>query len=153
MMRAHVDVRATVLYICKALSKLDTKMSPLDSNKTKFNVYIKAQVIALDARGETTDDPLVNVFKGYQMAQDADLFCKFNKRKKDAYDEGMEIIALSSWKWLKTSTRLIFSLENGAHPPRNRSRSLPLWHRSNKSMMLPLLLLLRTSRISLSPNI
>ncbi len=92
--RAHVDTRATVSFIRSALSNLDTKMSALDSNITKFNIYVKAQVISLEARGEVTNDLLVNVFKGYQMAQDDD-FQAFVKRKKDMYDEGADITVSS----------------------------------------------------------
>ncbi len=94
IMRAHVDTRATVSFIREALSKLDDKMSAFDSNITKFNTYVKAQVISLEARGETTNDLLVNVFKGYSMAQDED-FGNFIKRKKDAYDEGGNITVAS----------------------------------------------------------
>jgi hypothetical protein len=94
IMRAHVDTRATVTFICEALSQLDVKMSAFDSNITKFNIYVKSQVISLEARGKATNDLLVNVFKGYQMAQDED-FAQFFKRKKDAYDEGADITVAS----------------------------------------------------------
>jgi hypothetical protein len=88
--KAHVDTRATVSFIHMALSSLDSKMMALNSDISKFNAYVKTQVIALEDRGETTTDLLVNVFKGYGMAQDAD-FLDFVKRKKDAYDEGADI--------------------------------------------------------------
>jgi hypothetical protein len=94
IMRAHVDTRATVTFIREALSQLDVKMSAFDSNITKFNIYVKSQVICLEARGESTNDLLVNVFKGYQIAQDED-FAQFVKRKKDAYDEGADITVAS----------------------------------------------------------
>ena len=94
IMKAHVDTRATVSFICTALSSLDTKMMALDSDISKFNAYVKTQVIALEARGETTSDLLVNVFKGYETAQDSE-FALFIKRKKDAYDEGADITAVS----------------------------------------------------------
>ena len=69
-------------------------MSGLDSNITKFNIYVKSQVISLEGRGESTNDLLVNVFKGYEMAQDED-FGQFIKRKKDAYDKGADITVTS----------------------------------------------------------
>jgi hypothetical protein len=69
-------------------------MSGLDSNITKFNIYVKSQVISLEARGESTNGLLVNLFKGYQIAQDED-FAQFIKRKKDAYDEGANITVAS----------------------------------------------------------
>jgi hypothetical protein len=88
--KAHVDTRATVSFIRTALSSLDTKMMALDSNISKFNAYVKTQVIALEARGEITTDLLVNVFKGYETAHGSE-FALFIKRKKDAYDEGGDI--------------------------------------------------------------
>jgi hypothetical protein len=81
----HVDTRATVSFIHNALSSLDTKMMALDSDISKFNAYVKTQEIALEARGETTTDLLVYVFKGYETAQDSKL-ALFIKLKKDAYD-------------------------------------------------------------------
>jgi hypothetical protein len=63
--KAHVDTRATVSFIRTALSSMDTKMMALDSDISKFIAYVKTQVIALEARGETTTDLLINVFKGY----------------------------------------------------------------------------------------
>jgi hypothetical protein len=44
--KAHVDTRATVSFIRTALSSLDTKMMALDSDISKFNAYVKTQVIA-----------------------------------------------------------------------------------------------------------
>jgi hypothetical protein len=85
--KAHVDTRATFSFIRTALSSLDTKMKALDSDISKFDAYVKTQVIALEARGETTADLLMNVFKGYETAQDSE-FALFIKRKKDDYDEG-----------------------------------------------------------------
>jgi hypothetical protein len=92
--KAHMDTRATVSFIRTALSSLDTKMMALDSHISKFNAYVKTQVIALKYRGETTTDLLVNVFKGYETAQDSE-FALFIKRKKDAYDEGGDITVTS----------------------------------------------------------
>jgi hypothetical protein len=94
IMRAHVDTRATVTFIREALSQLDVKMSGLDSNITKFNIYVKSHVMSFEARGESTNNLLVNVFKGSQMAQDKD-FAQFIKRKKDAYDKGADITVAS----------------------------------------------------------
>jgi hypothetical protein len=92
--KAHMDTRATVSFIRTSLSSLDTKMMALDSDISKFNAYVKTQVIALEARGETTTDLLVNVFKGYETGQDSE-FALFIKRKKDAYDEGGYITVTS----------------------------------------------------------
>jgi hypothetical protein len=66
----------------------------------------------------------VNVFKGYQMAQDKD-FAQFVKRKRTPMMRAPTLPVPPSWMLHKTSTRLDSLLENGAFPLRNRSRSLP----------------------------
>jgi hypothetical protein len=49
IMRAQVDTRATASFIRTALSSLDTKIMALDSDISKFNAYVKTQVIAREA--------------------------------------------------------------------------------------------------------
>ncbi len=121
--KAHVDTRATVSFIRTALSSLDTKMMALDSDISKFNAYVKTQVIALEARGETTTDLLVNVFKGYETAQDSE-FALFIKRKKDAYDEGGDITVTSLMDAAENKyKRRECSSRHGVPQPRNKNRS------------------------------
>jgi hypothetical protein len=121
--KAHVDTRATVSFIRTALSSLDTRMMALESDISKFNAYVKTQVIALEARRETTTDLLVNVFKGYETAQDSE-FALFIKRKKDAYDKEGDITATSLMRvLLKTNSRPGCSSKPGVHQPRNKNRS------------------------------
>jgi hypothetical protein len=147
IMRAHVDTRATVTFICEALSQLDVKMSSLDSNITKLNIYVKSQVISLEARGESINNLLVNVFKGYQMAQDED----FAQLRRTPMMKEPTLPLPPSWMLQKTSTRLDSSLENGAPPLKNRSRSLPSRHKwINFGLRL---LLRRTSRKMGSPTL
>jgi len=92
IMKAHVDTRATIGFIRTSLSSLDTKMVTLDSDISKFNAFVKTQLISLEARGESfiASELLMNIFKGYGSAQDAD-FATFIKRKRDSYDEGDDI--------------------------------------------------------------
>jgi hypothetical protein len=71
-----------ILHFYTAVSLLDNKMMALDSN-LKFNAYVQAQVIALYyAQGEIRWDLLINVLKGYEMAQDANFTSLFVNRKK-----------------------------------------------------------------------
>jgi hypothetical protein len=62
--QAHVDSRATVSFIRTSRTKFDEKMFELDSNVEAFNVYVKSQLKSLSARGETSNDLLINLFKG-----------------------------------------------------------------------------------------
>ena len=85
--KAHVDSRATVMFIRDSLRDLGSKMVDLDSNVQEFNLYVKAQTKALSARGETSNDLLNNLFKGYKAADDAE-FQDFVRRKLNEYEEG-----------------------------------------------------------------
>jgi hypothetical protein len=87
--QAHVDSRATVSHIHHSLGKLDKKMIKLDSDIEVFNFYVKAQVKHVSARGEASSDLLVNLFKGYKVANEVE-FEDFIKRKQNAYKEGEE---------------------------------------------------------------
>jgi hypothetical protein len=55
-----------------------------DSNITEFNKYVKKQMETLAAGGETTNDLITNLFKGYSHAKDKD-FREWIKAKKRAY--------------------------------------------------------------------
>jgi hypothetical protein len=88
--QAHVDSRATVSFIRTSLTQLDAKMTELDSDVESFNFYVKAQIKSLSARGETSSDLLINLFKGYKAADDVE-FLDFIRRKENAYEEGDDI--------------------------------------------------------------
>jgi hypothetical protein len=79
--QAHVDSQATVLHIQTLLTLLDTKMIELDLNIETFNQYVKAQIKNLLAWGETSSDLLINLFKGYKVADDVE-FLDFIRRKE-----------------------------------------------------------------------
>jgi hypothetical protein len=88
--QAHVDSRATISFIRTSLTKLDTKMIELDSDIEAFNFYVKAQIKSLSARGETSSDLLINLFKGYNAANDVE-FLDFLRRKENSYEEGEDV--------------------------------------------------------------
>jgi hypothetical protein len=88
--RAHVDSRATASFIRTSLTKLDEKMIELDSNMLESNACVKAQVNALSQRGQTTDDLLINLFKGHKMAKDVE-FQDLIRRKSNHHDEGGDV--------------------------------------------------------------
>jgi hypothetical protein len=82
--KAHVDSRATVSFIRTSLTLLDTKMIELDSNVETFNQYVKSQIKNLAARGDTSSDLLINLFKGYRAANNVE-FADFIRRKVNSY--------------------------------------------------------------------
>ena len=85
--RATVDTRSTASHLRKNLTDLDSYMATINSNIEEFNNYVKINQQGLKARGERTDDLMINLFKGYAAARDA-TFVKYIATKQDAYDEG-----------------------------------------------------------------
>ena len=65
-----LDTNATVRNIRQKLSSLDTYLPTIGHDITKLNLYVKELMQRLSARGETTQDLLVNLFKGYASASD-----------------------------------------------------------------------------------
>jgi hypothetical protein len=104
---SHNDTNATVKFIRERLSSLDTYMTTVDSDITKFNQHVQSNIIALHARGETTHDLLSNLFKGYAAASDR-AFVAYIAKKEDEYEEGTNIepkklmqLALNKYNTLK----------------------------------------------------
>jgi hypothetical protein len=81
---------ATVMSVHTSLTKLDSMMVELNSNVQEFNVYVKSQVKSLLVRGETSNDLLNNLFKGYKAVNDSE-FEEFIKHKENEYDEGHDV--------------------------------------------------------------
>jgi hypothetical protein len=79
-----------VLTIRARLSSLDTKIAKLQDNIIDLNMFVQTNKAALIARGETTDDLMVNLFKGYKKCWDKQFITWINA-KEDAYNEGTAI--------------------------------------------------------------
>ena len=106
IMVSHVDTRATITSVRTKLSSLDQAMRDHDSNIELFNDYVIGQVSKLHARGEQTQDLLVNLFKGYKACKDAE-FVDYIKKKEDFYEEGgqLDYQQLMDWALNKFKTR------------------------------------------------
>jgi hypothetical protein len=90
MQKAIINTRVTASLLCKNLSSLNTYMSMVKSNIEQFNKYVKVNWEGLKACGESCDDLMINLFKGYQSASDHEFIC-YIKQKQDAYDDGSDI--------------------------------------------------------------
>ena len=88
--RITIDSRSTVTYIRSMLSDLDKHMVRFDCDVTQFNDFVKTQIDALQARGETSNDIMVNLFKGYKAITDSQ-FKQYIAQKINEYDEGSNI--------------------------------------------------------------
>lgn len=87
---SHSDTQAQTAYIRNQLSSLDTYMESVGSDVEKFNIHVRSLVQQLKARGETTQDLLVNLFKGYKAAQDSK-FVEYIEKREDEYEDGENI--------------------------------------------------------------
>ena len=84
---SHLDGNATTTVIRTKLSSLDTFINTIGCDITKFNAHIQLLLEGLSARGETTNNLLINLFKGYKAATD-NTFVKYIERKQEEYDDG-----------------------------------------------------------------
>ena len=69
--KIFIDTRATTAAICRELSTLDAYMrsdAANGCNIEKFNLYVQKLINNLAARGETSTDATINLFKGYLAA-------------------------------------------------------------------------------------
>jgi hypothetical protein len=89
---SHLDTNATTSSIRTKLSNLDTYIVTIASDITKFNGYVRLLIDSLAARGETSNDLLTNLFKGYGAATDR-IFVDYIGRKKEKYEEGEDVSA------------------------------------------------------------
>jgi hypothetical protein len=88
LMSAEADTRATTAHARDNLGRLDAYMTALEGSDVKtFNLYVRRQLQTLTARGETTQDLVNNLFKGYLKTKSAK-FHGFIERKKESYQEG-----------------------------------------------------------------
>lgn len=87
--QSHIDTNATTSAIRHALATLDSYMPVVSYDITKFNQYVRTQLEALQARGETTHDLTTNLFRAYLTVKDKD-FKEYIKRKESDYEENNE---------------------------------------------------------------
>jgi hypothetical protein len=79
---SHLDTNATTSSIRTKMSNLDSYSMTIGSDITKFNGYVRLFIDSLAARGETSNDLLTNLFKGYEAATDK-TFVDYIGRKKE----------------------------------------------------------------------
>jgi len=86
----HINTRSMVMHIRAKLSALDLYILTIGCNITKFNAYIKDLIDSLMARGEMTNNLLVNLFKAYKAVSNQE-FVTYIHKKEDKYKEGAKI--------------------------------------------------------------
>mmetsp|Transcript_101610 Transcript_101610/g.294034 ORF Transcript_101610/g.294034 Transcript_101610/m.294034 type:complete len:427 (+) Transcript_101610:119-1399(+) len=107
---SSIQTNATTSAIRTRLSELDKYIVQIDSDISKFNEYVELNVAALTARGETTTDLLVNLWKAYKNCGDK-TFASYMKREHEDYQMKNEDVepralmntALNMFKLMKES--------------------------------------------------
>jgi hypothetical protein len=69
---------------------MDSKIASFNYDIKKFSAWVKGQVSALAAHGETTSDLIVNLFKGSEAVPDR-VFKDYIEQKKSNSEEGSTI--------------------------------------------------------------
>jgi hypothetical protein len=87
---SSIDTNATTRFLREQLSSLNKLMIEKESNVIEFNESVRGLLDSLASRGESTQDLLSNLFKGYEAASD-EQFVKYVLKKQDDYDEGADI--------------------------------------------------------------
>jgi hypothetical protein len=128
--KAHVDLRATALFVCLALGHLDVKMIELCSNVIKFNLCVTKQIQILFHRAQESEDLLVNRIMGCKAAQDVE-FTDLIRRKENECDEGRDftVDSLMADVLAKCHTRVVIKKQWGA-PTTDQQQILALTARA-----------------------
>jgi len=88
--RITIDSRSAVTYIHSALSELDQHMAKCGNDVSRFNDFVRMQLDALNARGKSSNDIMVNLFKGYKSVSDGQ-FKQYIAQKVNEFNEGSSI--------------------------------------------------------------
>jgi hypothetical protein len=90
--KSTVDTIATVHVLRNSIANLEVKMKEMNGDVKAFNLHVTQVRNSLIARGETVNELMLNLFKGY-AAVDDEAFTRYIGRKQDAYEDGTVITA------------------------------------------------------------
>ena len=122
---SYLDTNATTANIRKKLSSLDTYILTIGSDITKFNIHVSMLMDSLAARGESTQDLLTNLFKGYQAATDK-TFVDYIGRKLEKYEEGEDVTSDALMEQADNKFKLLKESGNWNAPSEQEEKILAL---------------------------
>jgi len=122
---SYLDTNATTANIRKKLSSLDTYILTIGSDITKFNIHVSLLMDSLAARGESTQDLLTNLFKGYQAATDK-TFVDYIGRKLEKYEEGEDVTSEALMEQADNKFKLLKESGNWNAPSEQEEKILAL---------------------------
>ena len=108
--------------VVNRLSALDVYLPTVGYNITKFNMYVKNLVDQLRARGEYTNDLLINLFKGYLLATDK-LFTAYIDKQLEAYKECQDITVDQLMLWARNKYDLLLDKDT-CNPPTEQEEKI-----------------------------
>lgn len=88
---SHLDTNATISTLRLNLCNLDAYVRDNGTDIAAFNTYVQNQIDGLSARGETTDDLIVNLFKGYKEIKDEN-FSQYIRQIENGHEDGTSVI-------------------------------------------------------------
>ena len=97
--------------------RITTYILTIGSDITKFNMHVSMLIDSLAARGETTTDLLMNLFKGYQLATDKS-FVNYIGRRLERFEEGETTTAATLMKLANNKFKML--KEGGARNAPNK---------------------------------
>ena len=87
--KRYLDLNATVTTLWLNLTNLDEYVTTNGSDIIAFNAYMQSQVDRLGLQGKTTNDLIINLFKGYKALQDK-LFQEYLHTLENGHDSRSE---------------------------------------------------------------
>ena len=104
-----VDTTSTTYQLRESIYTIKEYMSLVNSNIELFDLRVKNDGEGLKVRGETFDDLIMKLFKGYKAAADSK-FVDYIKTKEESYLDGDQLdstkliqLALNTYTMRKTS--------------------------------------------------
>eukprot|EP00957_Ditylum_brightwellii_P185944 14156164-Ditylum_brightwellii.AAC.1 len=117
MEKTVIDTLVTTSTYQNNLQELDTYMAQVNSNIANFNQHIKQNLTGLKSRSETTEDLMINVFKGNKVANNS-VCVDYITRKEEEYEDGAALTPeLLMNKALNKYSTQKSKLVWGAHTP------------------------------------
>ena len=84
---AFIDTQATTRILREHLSSLPSKLEEFKGDIDQLNAFVKITQDQLTARGESPNDLLANLFKGYLSSRDANFGRHIEKKQEDYNDD------------------------------------------------------------------
>jgi hypothetical protein len=146
---SHLDSNATTMSIRTDLSNLDEWVHKNGSDITEVNAHVRHLLDGLAARGETTHDLTVNLFKAYEVVQDKE-FMHYIRSLRNGHQDGTAVITdatlmnqaanyyknrkqLGLWEEPSDEMKQIYALETKLRKALNGKKSNTTGSQSKKS--------------------